>query len=470
MLQRFTHSEFKTRFRKIYTLAHAHASNQFPRYDYRHPTQAERDDFQRAIRTGWKWAQRYIIEELTYIAQWKSIAQSNLKDARKKRKHSLVNQTAAFIADIERQEVILRSLANSIVWGMYGLQRWIVRRLWTATPPVPITSINPVTATIADGINDDAESIAILADITSLVSIGDIVTLHGISGNEIPRAIEVKDGQINERLMDLIDEFGPDIDRIPTEFLNELQESTHGDAVHQAERLIRQIKRGKNYESLVNDDFGKDPVTGADMRLLGPIIEIEDYDDRLRGLLSAVSVTQSAIGVVEGCLWIGVYVSTVVHGNLLDTFLNDIIARGANPGFPVWNLSRSVEYPSMQPIFLRSLPPDSIVDITVGDTIVLLYVDWETLFALARKSGIDARWTTRQERKENTERYYHEPGFRRDGHTPVFEKGEAKIMLMGGTIGRLVYEGIMPSSLVRIFERDLNRMNLDDSEEAQGRA
>lgn len=465
MLQRFTHSEFKKRLRQIYNLAHANASNQFPHFDYRHATEEEWVAFRRSIWEGWKWAQHHIIEDLVYIAQCRQVAQSHLKIARRNRKSFLVKQISAFIADIDRQEAILRSLANSIIWGMYGLRRWLVRQLWAGSPSVPLTSINPSTAVIADDINDDFDSVAILTDITSFANIGDIIVLKGNSQDGGLSVIEVKDGQVNEHLMSLIQEYGPDIQDIPSETLSEIQERVNGDITEQAERLIRQIKRSRNYESLVNDDVGKDSVTGADLHLIGPVMEVEDYDIKLSGMLSAAAITGSVIDVVEGCLWIGVYFPTSGHRNSQQRFLEEITRRGATPGYPVWSLSSSVANPTMQPLFLRSLTQDSIVDILVGDVLVLVYVDLDALLVMARNLGMNTRWTTRQERRELTAEFHKELGFGRNGRTPVFEEGEAKFTMMGGTIGRLVFEGLAPSSLLKIIQRDLNRMKFGDIED-----
>ena len=114
-------------------------------------------------------------------------------------------------------------------------------------------------------------------------------------------------------------------------------------------------------------------------------------------------------------------------------------------------------------MFIRDLAPKSILDIMLGSVQVLVYMDWDSFFQQAEEVGIRARWTTRKERKEITEESYQEPAFRKNGHIPVMEKDEAKYLLMGGSVGRLVNEGLSPSCLL-----DMVQTSLDSRDEFVG--
>ena len=114
-------------------------------------------------------------------------------------------------------------------------------------------------------------------------------------------------------------------------------------------------------------------------------------------------------------------------------------------------------------MFIRDLAPESILDIMLGSVQVLVYMDWDSFFQQADEVGIRARWTTRKERKEITEEFYQEPAFRENGHIPVMEKDEAKYLLMGGSVGRLVNEGLSPSCLL-----DMVQTSLDSRDEFVG--
>ena len=133
---------------------------------------------------GWKWAQHCITEDLVNIHISRDVFQGLGKEARKNRDKSMGNLSATAIKNLNHQEAILRMVANSMVWTMFGMERWKVRWLWTAGPRVPVNSIGLQTSTFVDNINDNPDSVALMADITSLVGVsgGDIL---GRVGGEI---------------------------------------------------------------------------------------------------------------------------------------------------------------------------------------------------------------------------------------------------------------------------------------------
>ena len=113
-----------------------------------------------------------------------------------------------------------------------------------------------------------------------------------------------------------------------------------------------------------------------------------------------------------------------------------------------------------KPIFLRGISPESILDILLGDALVLAYIDWDAFFQQANDRGINSRWTTRRERKGTTETLgRQDQAFRRDGHTPVFGMGEVKYPPLGGVAQRIVVEGTSPRSLLQMIEEALRRWN-----------
>ena len=111
--------------------------------------------------------------------------------------------------------------------------------------------------------------------------------------------------------------------------------------------------------------------------------------------------------------------------------------------------------PRLQPVFLRDLDLEAILDILLGDVQILVYIDWDAFFQQARQIGISARWTTRQERKEITENYYQERAFRQDARIPVLEKDGREIRLMGGVVARIVTEGLSPLCLLEMLHMQL---------------
>ena len=242
----------------------------------------------------------------------------------------------------------------------------------------------------------------------------------------------------------LVEEHDSDIEKVPPHTLEEI--GPH--ARKQFERIARQTQRAQNFESIASNDTGKDPETGAHLQNIGTeVIALDTYDPALDKLMSAAAKAGSVIECIDGCLWMGVYYLPSLQDEPWRNFRQDIAERGASGKFRVWNIQEASMHPRMQPIFLRGISPESILDILLGDALVLAYIDWDAFFQQANDRGINSRWTTRGERKGITETLgRQDQAFRRDGHTPVFGMGEVKYSPLGAAAQRIVVEGTSPRS------------------------
>ena len=350
--------------------------------------------------------------------------------------------------DLDHKEAILRTVANSMVWTMFRCRRWIVRQLWANESQAEVGSISRATGLFVDNINEDPDSVALMADITSSVNIGDVIVAHLSPEYPEPYIVELKDGAVNDRIVSLVEEFGAESEGLPAEVLQEIDTEIGRHGRRHFERVARQVRRARNFESIANHDVGNDPETGAPMQNTGPELTISTYDAELEAMMFAAAKNGSAFGCIDDCLWVGVYYSVPKHGTLLENFLREVSDHGVSTSFRVMSLHGVSTHPRFQPMFIRDLPAEYILDIMLGDVQVLVYMDWDAFFKLANQAGIHARWTTRKERNEITKDYYQETSFRQDGHIPVMERDGAQYMLMGGSFGRIVNEGLSPQTLL----------------------
>ena len=297
-----TREVFRDRLREITDFAHRHAQNNLPPLGA-HSSAEDRQAYFKKVWEGWKWAQIYITEDLVYIHLMRTALQELGKEARKKRDKSMANLLAASIKNLNHQEAILRLVANSMVWAMFGMQRWRVRWLWTARPPAPITSIGSQTSEFIDDINDNPDSVALMADITSLVGVGDVLVADWDHGMR-PVIVELKSGATNSRIVSLVEAHQGDIEKVPPHELEEI--GPH--ARKHFERVARQTEREQNFESIATNDTGKDPETGAYMQNIGTeAVDLDIYDPVLDAMMSDAAKAGSAIECIDGCLWMGVY-------------------------------------------------------------------------------------------------------------------------------------------------------------------
>ena len=463
MIVRFAEEDFRSRLREITHFALRHGSHIIPDPD-QHIGQEEVEGFVRKVWEGWKWAQACIVEELVQSSVQKTVLQQHKKSARRSRNRGLSRSIGFAIGSLNHKEAILRTLANSMIWTMFRSRRWIVRGLWSVSPPVPVISISRETTLFVDDVNDNPDSVALMADITSLVKVGDVIVAHLGPEHPEPYIIELKEGATNDRIVSIVEEYGTNPAEVPPNVLDGIESEIGPHGRKHFERVARQTKRARNYESLANDDSGEDPETGHPKRNIGPELEVYTYDPKLVEMMHAAAKTGSAVGCIDDCLWVGVYYSTPEQGELQQNFLQEVTRSGASLSFAVWNLSRVSTDPRLQPIFLRDLPLEYILDIMLGDVQILVYIDWDAFFKQASQYGISARWTTNRERKEIAENYYQERAYRPDARTPVLEKGEAELKLMGGVVGRIVNEGLSPLCLLGMIQMTFDSLNESDDD------
>ncbi|MCY4652090.1 MAG: hypothetical protein OXC95_02885 [Dehalococcoidia bacterium] len=411
----------------------------------------------RKVWEGWKWAQACITGDLWFIHMSRAELQKLGKDARKNHDKGSISRLDAAIKSLNHRESILRMIANSMVWTMFGAERWKVRWLWTGTPPVSVTSIGYETSTFVDDINVNPDSVALMTDITSLAGIGDVLVVDEKRGRKRPIICELKAGSTNSQIVSLVEEYHGNIEQVPPGVLDALgpHAQTH------FERVARQVERKDNFESIINNDIGKDPETGVDMQNIGEeAMNIDTYDSAFGEMMFTAAKSGSVIECIDGCLWIGIYYAASFQDKPWENFRQDILDLGASGSSRVWNIQSASLHPRMQPIFLRNLHPESILDILLGDALVLVYIDWDTFFQQANYRDISARWTTRRERKEITEIYGRlEQAFRGDGYTPVFSNGESKYLPLGGAAQRIVVEGTSPHSVLQMVEEGLRLLS-----------
>ena len=391
-----------------------------------------------------------------YIHTSRTALQRLGKEARKNRDKSRANPLATAVKNLNHQEAILRMVANSMVWTMFRMERWKVRWLWTAGPRVPITSISLQTSAFVDDINGSPDSVALMTDITSLVGVGDVLVVDWDHGGR-PVIVELKSGATNSRIASLVEAHQADIEKVPPHELEEIGPQ----ARKHFERVARQTEREQNFESIVNNDTGRDPETGAHLQNIGTeAMDLDIYDPALDAMMSDAAKAGSVIECIDGCLWMGVYYRASFKDEPWQNFLQEITNRGASGSFRVWNVQQASMHPRMQPIFLRAMSAEWVHDILLGDALVLAYIDWDAFFQQANDKGINARWTTRGERKGITETLgRQDQAFRRDGRTPVFGLGEEEYYPLGGAAQRIVVEGTSPRSSLQIIEDALRRWN-----------
>ena len=274
----------KNRLREIADLALRRAIDKAPDPDQQ-VAPAEYLTYLREVWGDWKLAQAEIIKDLLNVHAQRTALQELAREARDSHNQGLTRRLRTVRENLDHAETILSSIADSMVWLMFYNRRWIVRRLWVrGSPPVPINSIGRETSVFVDAVNRDPNAVALLADITSLVGVGDVIVTDLRLSHE-PQVIELKGGATNERVISLVEEYGTDLEGMPPQVLESIADEMGPRGFKHFERVARQKVRAQNFESFANDDVGADPETGGYARNLGPERGVDTYDAALQAMI-----------------------------------------------------------------------------------------------------------------------------------------------------------------------------------------
>jgi hypothetical protein len=467
--------EFEDKTQKICDLAFAYAIRTFSSFNPTVASKKESNAFLAKCHEGFALAQEIIVEEVSRIQARIRQCTMQLKDARRKKNKEEVYQTQTGIIHQQNRELILRKIADAIAWQLFGMQRWNLRRLYLGKqmPYLDSSNIKSVMDAIKQ-INRKPLSFGLIADITSFIQVGDILAVNRSSESPQIQIIEVKEGKMNAKVMEFLQTFDKiRCPRIPYFFAQE-----HGkEALKQAIRVTAQQMRAAQVQQFVKTGKGRDPFLDKEILMPEGVFEEKNYDEVLVELIENCKSQGKAYGVVDECLFIGVF-DPVIYPAYLADFVNNLLLDSIGKevkrtpferseeahmittyeflenAYPVYDLRLSLTIPLSMPIFLRYLPPKSMLDIIFGKMIVMLYLDYDKWFARSTNYGIVARWATDEETKADGS----DKGiFKVLGRTPLFEK-KGKIVIMGdGTFVRII-DGIRPDSILEITSQGLDHI------------
>jgi hypothetical protein len=137
-------------------------------------------------------------------------------------------------------------------------------------------------------------------DATSCVDIGDVLFVQdGLQPQ--PEFLELKDGAVNEAILDMVALTGEERDARLAEFVDK-----HGEGgIKQSKRSLRQHEISGQALKLLHEERGIDPVSGSSIEIVDLGIVPDDYDEALNALLgTALERHIEVVELVGECLWV----------------------------------------------------------------------------------------------------------------------------------------------------------------------
>lgn len=410
---------------------------------------------------GYTEGQRLLVEEMVRIQKDTATTTSTRKTARTDRNKDEEIKASIRLEILSFHEQVLRKLADALAWALVGHRRWQIKRFYLGgTPPRLESSNYESLLRAADQIHaDNPLAFALISDLTSAIQVGDLLIMNIDDEGARSLAIaEVKEGRVNEEVMEFLDRF---MGNPSLEAIDEFHESHGKHGIDQADRMMKQIGRMDTVLHAFKHNEGTDLHSGMPLILPEEETLTETYETELRSMVEQAQADGMAFEVIDEWLAVGVFdPSKVEHVEL--AFAHKLFhwfyegdcpdptgmtradyAKALNIPFGVHEVGRRViDTPLARPIFLAPLSPDQIMDVVVGRLRILACIDFNRFVASAHAAGIDLEWSTeKQARREASAKH---PPLIVNGRFMTIVQDGITLTLGDGVFAQVLYDFLRP--------------------------
>ena len=377
-----------------------------------------RRKFIRACHYGFDLAQRKICFNVLTITEQISQQKKDMKDARRARDRELAEKIEEQINGLLKKQLILRRAADAILYHLIAQKNWVLRRVILENR---VREIDPrvlarTLETATEMNRNDRETFNLITDLTTAVHVGDLVQISFREEERRWKLIELKEGKFNDLLQEVIKDKPPEeIEADKSRIAEQLGEK----AVTQLNRMLRQQQREKEIEEFRTTDTGIDIQHNVRINLHPEEVQVQDYGNVIRETCKETTKNGVAQAVVDGCLRI-VCVSDQIYAKLGPPGLahqfyhlkndkqqcqlnHDDDLREAEINaikqVPLFHNLVSLNLSGMwaPPFFLWPMEEEGIFDLLFGRIKLFVQLDYEGLFELASRQGIELRWMKKDE-------------------------------------------------------------------------
>lgn len=343
------------------------------------------------------------------------------------------------------EQLLFRAIADTIAWGMLGGQLCYARRIYKShrQPDLSQSNFASVLRVARELREQDPGCMPLIADLTSFVQVGDIMS---VSADRRMSYIEVKEGKHNKLVMDLAMFY----EASGCEAFREVVEKTESaKTVKQMERVLRQKARMTHLRNVMTTGEATDPDTGEEVRIPGPFFEMASWDESLVNLTNKAKEAQSWAYDVKGPIFMGAYAGDLTpRGHLM--FLMALSIEGdVDQDYHIIRLADCMHTPLAPPVFSGVLADEVKMDLLFGRMNVCIAVSIPRLIEVCEMAGMDVRYATRKElgraKAAGIEPIVHQ------GKGLMFSLAGNEMMLLAGVILRALFHGQQPESVLRHY-------------------
>ncbi|MES2589277.1 MAG: hypothetical protein V4622_09865 [Bacteroidota bacterium] len=416
-----------------------------------------------SVHEGQRLGQELLITELISI-------ESKIKELtqEKKQLNRVRDKSGAQKKEIQIQiqrynDAILRNLADSLVWVLIREQHWIARRWYSGQkgrPSLLNSNIESLHLASKAYYEKDPDGFVLYADLTTFVDIFDLIY---VDSNGRLKLVEVKEGSKSKEVLDFINKLEENPKMKPEDMRLEKIENPEK-FFDQVDRTLNQMQKGTRFHQLLKEEKGSDPFTGTETTIAEITKPLRHYDGQILDMFEILESKTWAYRIIENVICVGMYKEEALY--MANFVFKQAVSYKFQENFPIIHYNSALFAPIKQPIFLKRFGTENVMNIVFGKVKLLLSVDLNALIELFNSKGIEAKWmSTKETQKAKDVGDKKHKLFEYQKRAISLTYNEKTSILGDGFLSRLVYDNLLPESLVDMLLEKFQIESVEDNQE-----
>ena len=345
--------------------------------------------------------------------------------------------------------VLIRGIADAMVWQLIGEQLCYARRFYKERLPVNLKESNfeSVVFRAEENTRRYPGSISIISDLTSFVQVGDLFTMNSEGRITIS---EVKTGKKNYEISNFIKSF---IETPCEHALDHFAREQGQSGMKQLQRMLRQGKRMEHVTEVMATGKSVDPDTKHTINIPEDFVYMPKWDYELNSILESADSEGYGYDVIDNCLFMGAYSKDGIseQGYALFNMLFDHYEGGLES--PRCRLYDCMIVPLALTIFNLKISDEHKFDLLFGRKNVCLGLNITNFIEGLEKVGLTVREATNKEASKMEQKG--EQPYRWKGKAILIGNGKGEVFLSHGLFVRIFFHGQRPIETVQAIVGNL---------------
>lgn len=402
-----------------------------------------RNEFISQCHKGYKLAQNMIIEKLKLNQKKIRQLKNNIKSLNRENKRKEARKFKKEVNILKYINKVFSHIADRIALSLFLEQDCNLRRLDIGDRSDKYLDSSNIESVIsvAQKINENPLDFALLADITNVVQVGDLIIIE----NGTLSLAEVKEGKINDELLDVL--YSSD----PMKQITNIKDSKK---VKQLQRMINQKERMEKVEQIINTGHGIDLKTGFEIRLSQTEYVFETYCELINTMYKELETKDWSYNLVENCVIVGMYQKSFYQLGY-DLFCRLVKQKTNNS--TIINFITIVDS-SAYNILNSFLHPTLVAKLMSTEINLFIAVDHDVFIKMLKSEGLNIKLLSKKETTDISQNLKDTP-ITINRQAVAYSSKNGDKVLFSGALAKIVYNLYPPSLVAKMHANEYKKNN-----------